>query len=81
VAIAVYLMDYAFCRDLESITLFAGDRDFISAIDYAKNILGKEVTIVAFEESLANRIRNSGVRFILVAEYLHLLKREKALME
>jgi hypothetical protein len=35
VAIAVYLIDYALCSYIESITLFAGDRDFIDSIRYA----------------------------------------------
>ncbi len=35
VAIAVYLIDYALCSYIQSITLFAGDRDFIDSIRYA----------------------------------------------
>jgi uncharacterized LabA/DUF88 family protein len=34
VAIAVYLIDYALCSQVENIILFAGDRDFIDSINY-----------------------------------------------
>ncbi len=34
VAIAVYLIDYGLCSHIQSITLFAGDRDFIDSIRY-----------------------------------------------
>ncbi len=64
VAIAVYLIDYALCHKVETITLFAGDRDFIDAIMYSKNKLQKNVTIMAFEENLSSRIKSSGVDFI-----------------
>ena len=49
VAIAVYLIDYALCSYIESITLFAGDRDFIDSIRYAQSRLGSKVTILGFE--------------------------------
>lgn len=57
VAIAVYLVDYARSSRVETITLFAGDRDFIDAILYAKHNLRKHVQILAFEENLATRIK------------------------
>lgn len=39
VAIAVYLIDYALCSQVEIITLFAGDRDFIDSINYVQSRL------------------------------------------
>lgn len=60
VAIAVYLIDYALCSHVESITLFAGDRDFIDSIMYVKNRLMKNVVIMGFEENTGLRIKNIG---------------------
>ena len=39
IAIAVRLIDYARMSHIETITLFAGDRDFIDAIKYSVNDL------------------------------------------
>lgn len=50
-AIAVYLIDYALCSHVKSITLFAGDRDFTDAIMYVKDRLMKKVVMLGFEEN------------------------------
>ncbi len=49
VAIAVYLIDYGLCSHVKSITLFAGDRDFIDSVRYTQTRLAKNVTILGFE--------------------------------
>lgn len=41
VAVAIYMMDYALCDRVQTITLFAGDRDFIDAINYTRDRLKK----------------------------------------
>ena len=73
VAISVYLIDYARCAQVENIALFAGDRDFIDAINYAKHILKKKITIMAYDTNLANRIRYGGIDFVTVTNHLYML--------
>eukprot|EP00347_Sterkiella_histriomuscorum_P012536 403368196 len=75
VAIAVYLIDYAQSNRVDTITLFAGDRDFIDAIMYCRDRLKKQLLVLAYEENLASRIKQSGVSFINVSDYLYMLKK------
>lgn len=66
-AIAVYLIDYALYSQVETITLFAGDRDFVDSINYVQSRLFKSVTIMGFEESTGPKIK-AFERFIDVTE-------------
>ena len=50
--------------NVKSITLFAGDRDFIDAINFVKHIVKKQMNVVAFQENLAQRIVDSQARII-----------------
>jgi uncharacterized LabA/DUF88 family protein len=74
VAIAVYLIDYALCNYIESITLFAGDRDFIDSIQYAKSRLGSNVTILGFENNAGQPLLKSGVFVNVTHDILKLQK-------
>lgn len=76
VAIAVYLIDYALCSQVENIILFAGDRDFIDSINYVQSRLKKSVLIMGFEESTGSKIRGSG-NFIDVTQEIVRLQRER----
>ena len=69
------MIDYARSYRVETITLFAGDRDFIDAILYARDNLKKDVCILAFEENLAARIKQSGAAIINISNYLYWLQR------
>lgn len=57
VAIAVYLIDYALTRQVKSVTLFAGDRDFLDSIEYVQAKLKKMVRIMSFDESTGLKIK------------------------
>ena len=76
VAIAVYLIDYALYSQVESITLFAGDRDFVDSINYVQSRLFKTVTIMGFEESTGPKIKSFD-RFIDVTDSIVRLQAER----
>lgn len=78
VAIAVYLIDYALCSQVENIILFAGDRDFIDSINYVQLRLKKRVLIMGFEESTGSKIRSIG-NFIDVTQEIIKLQKERLL--
>lgn len=56
VAIAVKLIDFASLPNIETLTLFAGDRDFLDAIKYSQEVLMKKVQIVAFKGNVSTRL-------------------------
>lgn len=76
VAIAVYLIDYALCSKVESITLFAGDRDFYDAIMYVHSNLRRDVRIMGFDENTGARLKNI-FNFIDVTQDLQRLHKER----
>jgi uncharacterized LabA/DUF88 family protein len=77
VAIAVYLIDYALCSYIESITLFAGDRDFIDSIRYAQQRLSMKVMIMGFENNAGQPLLQSGM-FVDVMQHVITLQKERA---
>jgi uncharacterized LabA/DUF88 family protein len=77
VAIAVYLIDYALCSYIESITLFAGDRDFIDSIRYAQQRLSMKVMIMGFENNAGQPLLQSGM-FVDVMQQIIALQKERA---
>lgn len=74
VAIAVYLIDYALCSYIDSITLFAGDRDFIDSIRYAQQRLGMKVMIMGFENNAGQPLLQSGMFVDVMQQILALQK-------
>lgn len=74
-AIAVYLIDYALCSQVENIILFAGDRDFIDSINYVQERLHKQVLIMGFEQSTGSKIK--GMNFIDVTQEILRLAKER----
>ena len=57
VSIAVKMITIAQNPVVKTIVLFAGDRDFIDAIDYITKTLKKQVIIIAFQDTVAQRIQ------------------------
>jgi uncharacterized LabA/DUF88 family protein len=66
VSIAVKMLIFGFKPETETITLFAGDRDFIDAINFVNNRLRKPVTVVAFQDNLASRIMKSKSNVLIL---------------
>ena len=55
-AIAVKLLNYAQMPNVKTLTLLAGDRDFLDAIKYVEEVLMKPVSIVAFKGNVSSRL-------------------------
>ena len=66
-AVAVRMMELAQHQSVTSITLFAGDRDFYDAVEFAIN-QGKQMNIIAFRDNFAPRLSqlldNSNIAFL-----------------
>lgn len=66
VAIAVKLLDYAAMPHVQTLTLFAGDRDFLDAIKYAQEVLLKPVQIMAFESNVSDRLSSLALAEVIL---------------
>ena len=78
VAIAVYLIDYALCSYISTITLFAGDRDFIDSIRYAQQRLGMKVLIMGFENNAGQPLIQSGMFVDVMPDIVKLQKERQS---
>lgn len=54
ITIAVKLINFSRMPNVETITLVAGDRDFIDSIRYAQENFYKDITIVGFKENMSH---------------------------
>lgn len=52
-SIAVKMIAYAQRQEVKSITLFAGDRDFIDAINFVTREQKKKLIVIGFKDNLA----------------------------
>ena len=68
-AIAVKLIDFGAMPNVKTLTIFAGDRDFIDAIKYAQEVLLKPVQIVAFRSNVSSRLQNLDCEMMLLDNY------------
>ena len=56
-AIAVKLIEQGLDKDVSSITLFAGDRDFFDAIKYVSSTLAKPTFLIGFRTNFSKRLQ------------------------
>lgn len=63
-------MEYGQHKDISSLTIFAGDRDFFDAIQYVQQELNKPVKIIAFKDNISHRLtKEIKTQIVLIDNY------------
>ena len=62
VAIVMVGMKYAYKRQLESLTLLAGDTDFLDMVEFVVDEMGKSVNLVSYSDSISSNLKNHATK-------------------